>query len=327
MWFSFPGPTLFRDTTPGVTFTYDRLGRQTQVTVGTNSTASLIYNDAGQLLAQTNSGGTLAGLQVTNGYDQYLRRAALAGLNSSTPKVQLSFSYDAASRLQRVTDATGATNYSATYSYLANSPLVGQIAFTNSAVAGMTTTKQYDYLNRLTQVSSASSAQAVASFNYGYNSANQRIRATLADGSYWLYTYDSLGQVIAGNKYWADETPVAGQQFDYGFDTIGNRTSTLAGGDQNGANLRSASYGANSLNQYTNRTVPGAVDVMGLELATNSVTVNGTTPYRKGEYFRQQLSVVNTSSAVWQSVTNSAPNETTVVGEHFRSENPGAVRL
>ena len=33
---------------------------------------------------------------------------------------------------------------------------------------------------------------------------------------------------------------VAGQQFGYGFDTIGNRTMTLAGGDQNGANQRLA---------------------------------------------------------------------------------------
>ena len=129
--------------------------------------------------------------------------------------------------------------------------------------------------------------------SYAYNNANQRTRSTLADGSYWLYTYDSLGQVVAGNKYWADGTPVAGQQFDYTFDTIGNRTATLAGGDQNGANLRSASYGANSLNQYTNRTVPGAVDVMGVAFATNAVTVNGQTAYRKGEYFRQQLTVNN----------------------------------
>ena len=63
--------------------------------------------------------------------------------------------------------------------------------------------------------------------------------------------------------------------------------------------------------------MPGAVDVMGLELATNTVTVNGNAPYRKGEYFRQQLSVANTSSPVWQSVTVTATNETTVSGNVF----------
>jgi RHS repeat-associated protein len=184
------------------------------------------------------------------------------------------------------------------YSYLANSPLAGQIMFSNNGVLRMTTSKQYDYLNRLTSVASASN-----SFAYQYNTANQRTQAALMDGSTWRYQYDALGQVIAGNKSWVDGTPVAGQQFDYTFDTIGNRTQTQAGGDQNGANLRVANYTNNTLNQITSRGVPGDADVMGLGLATNSVTVNGQTAYRKGEYFRQQLGVTNTLAAVWQNVT------------------------
>src|SRR6266550_7486627 len=88
----------------------------------------------------------------------------------------------------------------------------------------MVTTKQYDLLNRLTNTTSVSS---VASwFVYAYNSANQRTRATLADSSYWVYAYDSLGQVTSGKKYWSDGTAVAGQQFEYAFDDIGNRKAT-----------------------------------------------------------------------------------------------------
>ena len=79
----------------------------------------------------------------------------------------------------------------------------------------------------------------------------------------------------AGAKCWFDGTPVAGQQFEYAFDNIGNRTSTKAGGDDNGMNLWSATYTPNSLNQYDNRTVPGVVDVMGVALATSQVTVTG----------------------------------------------------
>ena len=55
----------------------------------------------------------------------------------------------------------------------------------------MVTSKQYDLLNRLTNTASSSS------FVYAYNSANQRTRATLVDGSYWVYAYDSLGQVTS----------------------------------------------------------------------------------------------------------------------------------
>ena len=155
----------------------------------------------------------------------------------------------------------------------------------------MTTTKQYDYLNRLTQISSAPGAAyaAAVDFNYTYNPANQRTKDTLADGSYWVYGYDSLGQVTNGCKFFANGTPVAGQQFDYAFDTIGNRTQTMAGGDTNGANLRVANYTNNTLNQITSRDVPPYVDVMGASILTNAVTVNGQTAYRNQEYFRQQI--------------------------------------
>jgi RHS repeat-associated protein len=212
---------------------------------------------------------------------------------------------------------------SATYSYLANSPLVDHISFTNGGSWRMTTTKRYDFLNRLTSIASlGSDGSSLASFAYVYNAANQRTRSTLADGSYWLYAYDSLGQVKSGKKFWPDGTPVAGQQFEYAFDDIGNRTSTRAGGDNVGQNLRPASYSVNGLNQYTSRDVPGAVDVMGLELATNTVTVNGLTTYRKGEYFRKEVPVSNGSTGVWQSITVSATNETTVSGNQFVPKTP-----
>ncbi len=160
---------------------------------------------------------------------------------------------------------------------------------------------------------------------YSYNSANQRTRTTTADGSYWSYEYDALGQVKRGGKFFSDGYPVPGQQFEYGFDDIGNRQSTKAGGDENGANLRAATYTPNTLNQYTSRDVPGAVDVMGLAMGNNStLTVNSATPWRKGEYFRKELSVANSSAAVWQSVSVAATGETTVSGNVFVPKTPEA---
>ncbi len=94
---------------------------------------------------------------------------------------------------------------------------MSQITFKQSGLTRMTTTKQWDYLNRLTQISSAPSAAYTSplTYNYNYNSANQRTKDTLADGSYWIYGYDSLGQVTNGCKYFSTGTPVPGQQFDY----------------------------------------------------------------------------------------------------------------
>ena len=120
------------------------------------------------------------------------------------------------------------------------------------------------------------------------------------------YGYDSLGQVVSGVKHWSDGSVVAGQQFGYAFDDIGNRTSTTAGGDQFGGNQRSASYSANSLNQYTSRTVPGAVDVIGSATNLSTVTVNNVRTYRHSDYFRAELPLANAGGAVWQSVTNLA---------------------
>ncbi len=65
----------------------------------------------------------------------------------------------------------------------------------------MTTTKQYDYLNRLTSIASAPSAASAVSYGYSYKDANQRTRVNLADGSFWDYEYDALGQVKSGKRY------------------------------------------------------------------------------------------------------------------------------
>src|SRR6185369_8601303 len=159
----------------------------------------------------------------TNSYDALLRRTNVT-VNAQPSGISQFFGYDAASRLQTVSDGT----YSATYSYLANSPFVEYITFQQSGTNRMTTAKAYDNLNRLTSIQNSAGVSPFASFGYLYNAANQRTGITNLDNSRWIYTYDSLGQVTSGKKYWADGTPVAGQQFEYGFDDIGNRTSTKA---------------------------------------------------------------------------------------------------
>src|SRR5204863_9055985 len=107
-----------------------------------------------------------------------------------------------------------------------NSPLVSQITFKSNTTVRMTTTKKYDFLNRLTDIFSVPSASSTVKFSYQYNDANQRVRRTDSDESYWAYDYDSLGQVTSGKHFWSDATPVAGQQFEYTYDDIGNRRRT-----------------------------------------------------------------------------------------------------
>ncbi|MEW5977255.1 MAG: hypothetical protein AB1898_15805, partial [Acidobacteriota bacterium] len=140
------------------------------------------------------------------------------------------------------------------------------------------------------------------SYRNTYNSLHQRTRVTREDGSYWSYGYNGRGELISGKKYSVDNSPVAGMQFEYGFDNLGNRNSAKSGGNNQGTGLRESLYTANSLNQYTQRTVPGAVDVVGTANAAATVTVNNQATERKGEYFHKALALDNTAAPVYSQV-------------------------
>jgi len=277
--------------TPESRYAYDRRGRQRQ-TIRNGITTDWTYNDANQPLTETHSGGTLSGLSMNWTYDTALRRYTVTASKDGTPQQAATYGYDSAGRLLSVSDAS----YSATYGYDANSFLINTLTLAKTSGGSLVTTRAYDKLNRLQSISSAPSAASAVSFAYQYNQANQRTRATLENGSYWVYQYDGLGQVISGCRFGQDGTPVAGHQFEYRFDDIGNRDTT-------GGRASSVSdYTANRLNQYTTRTVPAYVDVTGIANPTAGVTVNGNTANRKGEYFHWPLNVPN-SSAQYPTVT------------------------
>jgi RHS repeat-associated protein len=302
-----------------MSYTFDRMGRCKGVSCNGISTADF-FDLANDPLGETYSGGLLDGLATTNIYDSLLRRTSLTLLGAaSSASPSTAYTYDAASRLSTVSDGTN----SAAYFYVANSSLVDHIVFAHNGSTVMTAQNTYDKLNRLTGRSSVSSASSVVNFQYQYNTASQRTKVTLVDGSYWLYGYDALGQLTSAVKYFWDGTPYAGQQYGFTFDTIGNRTVALAGGDSNRMNLRTNIYSDNLLNQITSRTVPGYVDIMGLTLSTN-VSVNGSNAYRKWEYFREQLSVSNSSNALWTNIT--VTNQTaTNSGSIFVAQTPESI--
>ncbi len=60
------------------------------------------------------------------------------------------------------------------------------------------------------------------------------------------------------------------------------------------------------LNQYTQRTVPGYVDVLVSAITGATVTVNYQSATRQGEYWRRELAVDNAADALWLPLTNYA---------------------
>ena len=207
---------------------------------------------------------------------------------------------------------------SATYDYLANSPLVSQIAFSTDQTLKMTTSKQYDFLDRLTRIASvlALGGSLASAHAYQYDLLDQRRVRTDADGSFWSYVYDDSGQVTSGKRSWSDSKPVAGQQFEYTFDQIGNRRESKAGGNAFGAGLLTTDYTVNTLNQLLCRSGPGALYVLGEATnASASVLVNDQIPDRHGQYYAAQVPVNNSTDPVWASLTNIALVPTANGGE------------
>jgi YD repeat-containing protein len=275
----------YSDTTPTIKFAFDRRGQITGVTNGSSIT-TITYNDAGQVVGESRDG-----LAVTNAYDSLLRLTAIGYSSASANPSQ--YGYDAASRLLGVTNGYN----SAAYNYIANSRLMQDIQFKTNGALHMKSERQYDNLNRLkTLAHTGGSGAMLRSFNYDYNPLNQRTNVVIGpENSAWRHGYDALGQVISSKKYWADNSPVAGQQFEFDFDDIGNRLWSKMGGDTNGNNLRVAYYTNNLLNQITSRGVPGTNDVIGIAHANATVTINDQSPSRKGEYYRVKVAVIGFS--------------------------------
>jgi len=99
--------------------------------------------------------------------------------------------------------------------------------------------------------------------------------------------YDAVGQVTTARKYFPDGMRMPWAQFQYDFDTAGNR-KTAACTDKDADSQQE--YSLNDVNQYTERTVPGKVIAAGTADSSAVVTVgdgtnNAALANRHGEYF------------------------------------------
>ena len=282
---------------PQVDIAYDRAGRPKTITDG-SGTRTLTYDASGQLKDEDYTAGLLNALGVHRTFDSLSRVNGLAALSASSAFNQVSYGYDAASRLDTVTSGVN----SATYGYLANSQLVESVTFRNGTNLRLITTKAYDNLNRLAAITNTPSAASALSAFYQYNSANQRTRATREDNAYWNYGYDALGQITSGKKFQSGGAPLNGFDFAWTYDDIGNRRTATV-------NSQSSTYTPTLLNTYSSRTVPGVIEVLGE--AQPDATVTTTFPAaggtiarttRQGGLFYKQLTVDNSTAGQYPAV-------------------------
>jgi len=311
----------YSDSTPDVSFAYDRLGRQ-KTADSSVSAHTFAYNG---LLLDTETIVSFAGTNVIDrSYDGYGRSTGFA-LDSD---YSIAYGYDDLGRLNQISN----TQFQASYSYLANSDLISTIA--NGDIQ---TTRTYEQnRNLLTQVKNEVDSVAVSQFDYANDNGGRRTSikysGTAFDtgASFNQYQYNNRGEVLVADRFWGanindTSDPVTGQGFAYAYDNIGNRTGASRDNEE-------TAYTANNLNQYSQRTVADLIDVIGSAETNTTVTVNDLATTRHGKYWHKGLGVTNDSSAVYQSVnvvgvynppgTNDPDIVTSVTGHVFVAKTP-----
>ncbi|WOO43393.1 RHS repeat-associated core domain-containing protein [Rubellicoccus peritrichatus] len=282
--------------TSGITYSlYDRAGRPGKIEDASGA-RTLTYTD-GRLDSETyaDSGKPWDGVVIDRTFDDATRMSGVSVANGSGALHSVDYGYNAISgRLDTVSFANGGRTHTATYGYKAGTNLVESIVQENGSAEILAVQKDYDNLNRLRSLSYGE-PHGDLGMSYTYNKANQRTYATLGNGEFWGYGYDSLGQVTRAAKHLSNRTVIPGYEFTYGFDDIGNRKS--AGRDDNPARKQSyyaganatGTNGANGLNQYGSRSVPRVLGVVGKANANASISVNGQTALRAADYYQALL--------------------------------------
>ena len=94
------------------------------------------------------------------------------------------------------------------------------------------------------------------------------------------FGYNSRDELESGAKHQSDGNLLAGRQFSYEYDDVGNRKTASFGDDEDGDNLRTIGYTTHQLNQYTAITHPGIAQVLGYSPDDGHIPA---TPGQQGE--------------------------------------------
>jgi RHS repeat-associated protein len=303
----------YSDATPDLSYTYDRLGRNLS-TGDVTGTRTFNYNaTTGQLTSETLP-NYFANRVLSRTYESVAgsvlgrdQSVALSGANGIGAEASATYGYDNSGRLNSVGSGSATFNYS----YTGNSNLISTIV---DAGSGWTQTRSYlgerDLVDVMeTKVGSTSKAK----FDYDYDLLGRRVSLAQSGdifsryqggGEVTKWTYNDRSEVVSAKSYHGSNpadlsNPVGNRDFAYSFDNIGNRLTSSVDG-------RSTSYATNNLNQLSSRNAHGSVDISGLAASAASVTANGQSTVRQGDYYHKSLGVTNSSAAIWQNVNVTA---------------------
>ncbi|MCG8409639.1 MAG: RHS repeat-associated core domain-containing protein [Phycisphaerales bacterium] len=254
----------YTDATPDIAFTYDRLGRIATVTdaLGTHT---FTYNAKLQLESEEIAGSiydatitrTYQGTQVVPGrYDGFGIGMDTGNWNDD---FEATYLFDTHGRLNHVS-GTALPNCGVRYSYLTNSDLIERIEYEANLTTFAETVRSYESTrDLLTSVENKWGTTVISKYDYAYD--NLRRRTSVINGgkafvdhseeAYSLYSDNDRNELTRSQRFEGTDlqavpqVAVTGQDFEYQYDPIGNRTESSI--DQGTA----TDYTTNNVNQYT----------------------------------------------------------------------------
>lgn len=323
----------YSDSTPDLSYTYDRLGNIATVADYTG-TRTFNYSATNLQMQAETLGTALYGSRVLTWKHDTSTTGALGrntgfslGLFSNpTGENDITYGYDTFGRFTNLgATLNGAAAGTFNYGYAANSNLISAVTETGT---GLLQSRTYESnRNLISQFASTLPSRNLATYAYTHDALGRRtvkvetgeMFSRYGPGLVTKYSYNARSEVTAAQTYigtnpnvdtTAASNALQGRSYNYGYDSIGNRTTTTANG-------QSSTYVSNSLNQIISRTVPGYADVSGFASSNATVTVSGQSTVRQFDYFYRQNAVSNASAPVWSTFAVSA----TVPGGANTSEN------
>jgi RHS repeat-associated protein len=207
-----PDPTLV--TEPVVSYTYTPTGKYNTST-DASGTTTYTYDALDRLTMKQTPEGML-------NYTYDLAGNVASIYSSSLHGASMSYTYDSLNRLSTVVDNNlPAGQNTTTYAYDSASNLV-TVTYPNQ----LQSTIQYDSLNRLTSLNTATttSSTPVSSYSYTLGATGNRTGATEQSGRTLTWNYDGIYRLT--NETISSDPGGANGSVSYGLDPVGNRTST-----------------------------------------------------------------------------------------------------
>lgn len=220
----------YTDDTPAVSFTYDRLGRQSTITdiLGTRTN---VYDGIARHSGERLPNGDV----LSRSYDAFGRAS---GFNLNSNSISVDYAYDALGRLTSVHFPNGSEEARADYAYLENSSLISGWRISNDQLGDdLVVSRTYDpHRNLLESITNRIDGGAsISTFHYQNDAIGRRTKR-LDDGTKTnTFSYNARNELTHS---W-----IVTNYFGYLYDDIGNRKRSTQ-------SSRFLFYTNNALNQH-----------------------------------------------------------------------------